>query len=81
MQVDLSSTHSINAFVTELQNLELKVNCLILNSGIFSPTYTTIDGTEKTFYVNHLGYELKFIYFELKKTINKIFIFDNSHII
>ncbi|EGC33113.1 hypothetical protein DICPUDRAFT_56653 [Dictyostelium purpureum] len=56
LELDLSSFDSIKKFVNEFKNLNVTLDCLINNAGIYCPPYSlTKDGFESQFGVNHLG--------------------------
>eukprot|EP01132_Coremiostelium_polycephalum_P008235 gene8235-10121_t len=56
MKLDLGSFASIRNFVKEFKQLNLPLDILINNAGIYGPPYSrTVDGFESQFGVNHLG--------------------------
>ncbi|KAL0284397.1 UNVERIFIED_CONTAM: Short-chain dehydrogenase B, chloroplastic [Sesamum radiatum] len=59
MSLDLSSLHSVRAFVANFHSLNLPLNLLINNAGRFSYDHAVSeDGIEMTFATNYLGHFL-----------------------
>ena len=59
VQLDLASLDSVRKFATKILEEEPRIDILINNVGILSPSFTkTADGIEATFAVNHLGHFL-----------------------
>ena len=55
--LDLSSLQSVHACVSEVKNLSLPINILVLNAGVFISKYErSAEGYEKHFAINHLGH-------------------------
>eukprot|EP01133_Synstelium_polycarpum_P007411 gene7411-8667_t len=56
MQLDLNSLTSVKTFVQEFKNMNIPLNYLINNAGMYGPPLgKTEDGFESQFGVNHLG--------------------------
>ena len=59
VQLDLASLDSVRKFAANILEEEPRIDILINNAGILSPSFTkTADGIEATFAVNHLGHFL-----------------------
>ena len=57
LQVDLGSRESINNCVNEFKSLNLNLNILLLNAGVFFRNYqVSKDGMEAHFSINHVGH-------------------------
>ncbi|KAN0024341.1 hypothetical protein ACTFIV_008747 [Dictyostelium citrinum] len=55
MKLDLSSFESIKEFVLQFKQLNLPLDLLINNAGIYTPPFSLPEGFESQFMVNHLG--------------------------
>jgi NAD(P)-dependent dehydrogenase (short-subunit alcohol dehydrogenase family) len=59
VQLDLASLDSVREFAAKILEEEPRIDILINNAGLYSPSFTqTTDGIETTFAVNHLGHFL-----------------------
>jgi retinol dehydrogenase-13 len=59
VQLDLASLDSVRKFAAKILEEEPRIDILINNAGLYSPSFTqTADGIETTFAVNHLGHFL-----------------------
>lgn len=57
LKMDLSSLSSVRSFVVQFMSLELPLNILINNAGVFCKAFRmTEDGFEMSFATNHLGH-------------------------
>ncbi|KAK5579120.1 hypothetical protein RB653_008799 [Dictyostelium firmibasis] len=55
MKLDLSSFDSIKEFVNQFKQLNIPLDVLINNAGIYTPPFSLTEGFESQFMVNHLG--------------------------
>ncbi|KAM9969922.1 hypothetical protein ACTFIR_001760 [Dictyostelium discoideum] len=55
MKLDLSSFDSIKEFVKQFEKLNLQLDVLINNAGIYTPPFSLPEGFESQLMVNHLG--------------------------
>jgi len=58
MKLDLGSFDSVRNFVSEFLKRGVPLHLLINNAGVFSTEFSTIDGIETHFYINHLSHFL-----------------------